>query len=173
MLVRVYVMITADAFLDRDAALKQEVGLGHGRLTVRALKVVSGFKTIGVIPSVQPTHCTSDMYWATDRLGPGRARGAYLWQTFLRQGVVLAGGSDAPVESIAVLPGLYAAVTRQDAKGWPEGGWHPAERVSIEDAIRMFSAGAAWAAFEEADRGAVTPGRRADLTVVTRDVTAV
>ncbi|MBW8729403.1 MAG: amidohydrolase, partial [Inquilinus limosus] len=90
---------------------------------------VPRFKSLGVIPSVQPTHCTSDMRWAEARVGPVRIMGAYLWKTFLDQGVVLAGGSDAPVDSIAVLPGLYAAVTRQDARGWPPGGWHPQERV--------------------------------------------
>jgi predicted amidohydrolase YtcJ len=113
------------------------------------------------------------MYWATDRLGAQRAEGAYLWKTFLDQGVRLPAGRDAPVESIEVVPGLYAAVTRQDAKGWPEGGWHARERVSAEEALRMFSADVAWAAFEEADRGAIAPGKRADFTVLSRDPTAV
>jgi predicted amidohydrolase YtcJ len=134
---------------------------------------VPRFKSLGVIPSVQPTHCTSDMYWAGDRLGPERVKGAYLWKTFLKQGVVLAGGSDAPVESIAVLPGLHAAVTRQDAKGWPEGGWRPEERVTVEEALAMFGEGAAFAAFEEKERGRIAQGMRADLTVLTRDVTAL
>jgi len=133
---------------------------------------VPRFKSLGVIPSMQPTHCTSDMYWAEARLGPERAKGAYLWKTFLAQAVPVAGGSDAPVESIEVIPGLYAAVTRQDAKGWPAGGWHPAERVTIEEALEMFSKHAAFAAFEEHDRGQVAVGRRADLTVLSRDVTA-
>jgi len=113
------------------------------------------------------------MYWATDRLGAERAKGAYLWRTFLDQGLRLPAGSDAPVESIAVVPGLHAAVTRQDAKGWPAGGWHPDERVSAEEALRMFSADVAYAAFEEADRGAITVGRRADFTVLGQDPTAV
>jgi len=134
---------------------------------------VPRFKSLGVIPSMQPTHCTSDMYWAEARLGPERAKGAYLWKSFLEQGVPIAGGSDAPVESIDVIPGLYAAVTRQDAKGWPPGGWHPEERVTIEEALAMFSKHAAFAAFEEHDRGQVTVGRRADLSVLTRDVTAI
>jgi predicted amidohydrolase YtcJ len=75
------------------------------------------------------------------------------------------------VEDIAVIPGLYAALTRQDAKGWPEGGWHPEERVTAEEAIAMFSLGAAYAAFEEGERGRIAPGMRADLTVLTRDPT--
>ena len=134
---------------------------------------VPRFKALGVVPSVQPTHCTSDMYWATDRLGERRAEGAYLWRTFLDLGLRLPAGSDAPVESAAVVAGLYAAVTRQDAKGWPEGGWHPRERVSAEEALRMFSADVAWAAFEEEDRGVIAAGKRADFTVLSRDPTAV
>ena len=140
---------------------------------VLAAADVPRFKALGVIPSMQPTHCTSDMYWAGDRLGPERAKGAYLWKTFLAQGVPVPGGSDAPVEKIDVLPGLYAAVTRQDAKGWPEGGWHPEERVTIAEALTMFARSAAFAAFEEDDRGTIAPGKRADLTGFTRDVTAV
>lgn len=133
---------------------------------------VDRFRALGVVPSVQPTHATSDMYWATDRVGPKRAEGAYLWKTFLAQGLRLPAGSDAPVESIAVVPGLHAAVTRQDAKGWPEGGWRPGERVSAEEALRMFSTDVAWAAFEEADRGTITVGKRADFTVLSQDPTA-
>ena len=134
---------------------------------------VPRFKSLGVIPSMQPTHCTSDMYWAEDRLGAERGQGAYLWKTFLKQGVPVAGGSDAPVESIAVLPGIYAAITRQDAKGWPPGGWHPEERVTALEAVQMFARDAAFAAFEENDRGSIAPGKRADFTVLTRDVTAI
>jgi len=262
--VRAYVMVRADEFLAGGAFLAPEIGLGDGRLTVRAVKVVADgalgsrgalllapysdepgtrglatvepetlravlqralaqgfqvaahaigdaanrmvldayeaafgpgggarrrfriehaqvlapadvprFKALGVIPSMQPTHCTSDMYWALDRLGPERAKGAYLWTTFLAQGVPVAGGSDAPVEKIDVLPGLYAAVTRQDARGWPEGGWHPEERVTIVEALKMFAGSAAFAAFEEEDRGTIAVGKRADLTVFTRDVTAI
>jgi len=134
---------------------------------------VPRFEKLGVIPSMQPTHCTSDMYWAEKRLGPERIKGAYLWKTFLERGVTIAGGSDAPVEKIAVLPGLYAAVTRQDAKGWPAGGWHPQERVSLREALAMFTLGAARAAFEEAERGSIEVGKRADFTVLSRDITAL
>lgn len=134
---------------------------------------VPRFERLGVIPSMQPTHCTSDMYWAEARLGPERAKGAYLWKTFLRRGVPIAGGSDAPVEQIAVLPGLFAAVTRQDAKGWPPGGWHPAERVGLRDALDMFARDAAFAAFEEGERGTIAVGKRADFTVLSRDITAL
>jgi predicted amidohydrolase YtcJ len=134
---------------------------------------VPRFKALGVIPSMQPTHCTSDMPWAETRLGVERARGAYLWKTFLDQGVPVAGGSDAPVESIDPRLGLYAAVTRQDRDGHPPGGWHPDERVSARQALDMFTRHAAYAAFEEQDRGTLAIGKRADLTVFSSDVTRV
>jgi predicted amidohydrolase YtcJ len=134
---------------------------------------VPRFKALDVIPSMQPTHCTSDMYWAEARVGPQRAQGAYLWKAFLDQGVPIAGGSDAPVEEIAVLPGIFAAVTRQDAKGWPPGGWHPGQRVTLREAIEMFARGAAYAAFEEKDRGTIETGKRADFTVLSRDITTL
>jgi predicted amidohydrolase YtcJ len=140
---------------------------------ILALTDVPRFKALGVIPSMQPTHCTSDLYWAEDRVGAERGKGAYLWKTFLKQGVPVAGGSDAPVESIAVLPGIYAAVTRRDAKGWPPGGWHPEERVTALEAVQMFAGAAAFAAFEENDRGSIAPGKRADFTVLTKDVTVI
>jgi predicted amidohydrolase YtcJ len=100
-------------------------------------------------------------------------KGAYLWKTLLDQGVPVPAGSDAPVESIAVMPGIMAAVTRQDAKGWPPGGWQPQERVTLEQALRMFTRDAAFAAFDEGDRGAITVGRRADFTVLGRDLATV
>jgi len=155
------------AFVGRDgAALRFRVE--HAQLL--APSDVPRFKRLGVLPSMQPTHCTSDMYWAADRVGPERVKGAYLWKTFLDQGVRVPAGSDAPVERIDVMPGLQAAVTRQDAKGWPPGGWQPQERVSLEQALRMFTQDAAFAAFDEKDRGAIAIGMRADLTVLGADL---
>jgi predicted amidohydrolase YtcJ len=158
------------AFAGRDgAALRFRVE--HAQ--VLAAPDVPRFKRLGVLPSMQPTHCTSDMYWAGDRIGPERVKGAYLWYTFLDAGVRVPAGSDAPVERIDVLPGLQAAVTRQDAKGWPSGGWQPQERVSLEQALRMFTQDAAFAAFDEKDRGTIAVGMRADLTVVGADLEKV
>lgn len=128
------------------------------------------FARLGVIPSMQPTHATSDMYWAEDRLGPERIRYSYAWKSLIRSGVVIAGGSDAPVESIDPRLGLYAAVTRQDLKGWPEGGWLPEQRVTRVEAILMFTRWAAYAAFEENLRGEIRPGLLADLTVFEKDL---
>jgi predicted amidohydrolase YtcJ len=120
----------------------------------------------GVIASMQPTHATSDMPWAEQRLGPERIRGAYAWRTLLRSGARLAFGSDFPIEEVNPLLGLYAAVTRQDADGRPKGGWYPAERLTAEEALRAFTTGAAYAAFAEDERGTIKPGMSADLTVL-------
>ena len=122
---------------------------------------------------MQPTHATSDMYWAEARLGAERAKGAYAWRTVLNAGGRLALGSDFPVEAVNPFFGLLAAVTRQDQKGWPEGGWHPTERLTLAEAIRGFTSDAAYAAFEEESRGTIEPGKLADLTIVEGDLYAM
>lgn len=120
----------------------------------------------GIIASMQPTHATSDMYWAEERIGPERIKGAYAWRKLLDAGGQLALGSDFPVEDVNPLFGIYAAVTRQDQKGWPEGGWYPKERLTLREAIRGFTINAASAAFEERSRGTIEPGKLADFTIV-------
>jgi len=131
---------------------------------------VGRFGELGVIPSMQPTHATSDMYWVADRLGEERLEGAYLWKSYLEQGLRIPGGSDAPVEELDPLLGFYAAVTRQDLQGWPEGGWFPDERVSREQALRMFTYDAAYGAFMEDEVGSLEPGKYADFVVFDRDL---
>ncbi len=127
------------------------------------------FAALGVIASIQPTHATSDMPWAIDRLGARRLEGAYAWRTLVAAGVRLAGGSDAPVESERPLLGFYAAVTRQDLEGRPPGGWEPGQRLTRPEALALFTAGAAYAAFEEGTRGRIAQGFDADLTVLGGD----
>ena len=127
----------------------------------------------GIIASMQPTHATSDMYWAEARLGPERVKGAYAWRKVLNAGGRLALGSDFPVEDVNPFFGLYAAVTRQDQKGWPAGGWYPEERLTLAEAIRGFTLDAAYAAFEEQSRGSIAPGKLADFTVVEGDLFAM
>jgi hypothetical protein len=127
---------------------------------------------LGVISAMQPTHATSDMPWAEDRLGEERARGAYAWRTVLDAGGRLALGSDFPVEDVDPLLGLYAAVTRQDLEGKPEGGWFPLQKLTIAEAIRGFTLDAAYAAFEEDRRGSIDVGKFADLTIVRPDPTS-
>jgi predicted amidohydrolase YtcJ len=130
---------------------------------------VPRFGREGVIASMQPVHATSDMPWAEARVGPARIAGAYAWRTLKRAGARLAGGSDFPVESENPLHGFYAAVTRQDLRGQPSGGWRPAERLTRAEALALFTSDAAWAAFEEGSRGKIAPGFAADLTVFAKD----
>jgi len=128
------------------------------------------FEELGVIAAMQPTHATSDMYWAGERLGPQRLAGAYAWQSLLDSGAVLAFGSDFPVEEVNPMLGIYAAVSRQDTAGWPEGGWQVQERISREDAIRAFTLDAAYAGFMEQQIGSLETGKRADFIVLQEDV---
>jgi predicted amidohydrolase YtcJ len=118
------------------------------------------------IASMQPTHATSDMPWAEQRVGAERIKGAYAWRTVLDGGVPLAAGSDFPVEEVSPLHGIYAAVTRQDGSGAPAGGWYPAQRMTLDEALTAFTYGAAYAGFAEDTRGRLAPGRLADLTVL-------
>jgi predicted amidohydrolase YtcJ len=123
----------------------------------------------GIIASVQPTHATSDMPWAEVRVGPERIRGAYAWQRLKASGAVLALGSDFPVERPDVLAGLYAARTRQDARGEPSAGWYPDQRLSGQEALEGFTVGAAYAAFAEGQRGRLKPGMDADFVALSVD----
>ncbi|MCZ6696947.1 MAG: amidohydrolase family protein, partial [Acidobacteria bacterium] len=134
---------------------------------------IERLQRLGVIASMQPTHATSDMYWAEQRVGAERGRGLYAWRWILDAGIPLASGSDFPVELVRPLNGLYAAVTRQDHEKWPEGGWHPSQRMTLEEAIRSFTTTAAYAAFEETTRGRIAPGYSADLTVFGRDLQTI
>jgi hypothetical protein len=150
------------------------------------------FRQLGVIPSMQPTHCTSDMYWAEARLGPERVREAYAWQSLLRTGVIICGGSDFPVEHPNPIAGIFAAVTRRDQQGIPRtaddarryfqlsgrgvtnandfnGGWYSGQRMSRMDAVRSFTAWAAFAAFEENQKGTLERGKLADFIVLSCD----
>lgn len=127
------------------------------------------FAKLHVIASMQPTHCTSDLRWVDERVGPRRARGAYAWKSLLESGAVLAFGSDFPVESQNPFPGLYAAVTRQTPDGKPPGGWHPEQRLSRDEALRAFTLGAAYASREESLKGSLKPGKLADFVIIDRD----
>ena len=127
----------------------------------------------GIVASMQPTHQTSDRLMAEKRLGPNRLKGAYAWRTIERSGARLAFGSDFPVESPNPFPGLSAAISRQDPKGTPPGGWRPEERVSFETALAGFTRNAAFAGFAEDRIGSLEPGKWADFILVDRDPTKV
>jgi len=131
---------------------------------------VEKFVSLGIIPAMQPTHCTSDMYFVEDRIGAERAKGAYAWRWFIDAGLVIPCGSDFPVESNNPLLGIYAAITRQDASGWPPGGWHPDQRMTIEEAIKGFTIWAAYSAFQEDVLGSIEVGKYADFTVLDKDI---
>lgn len=147
---------------------------GEGRHRVEHAQVVAmedipRFLELGLIASMQPTHATSDMNMAEDRVGADRILGAYAWQTFLEQGTVVAGGSDFPVEHVNPFYGLHSAITRQDHEGRPPQGWYPAERLTREQALRAFTLDAAHAAFDEERLGTLEPGKLADFILVDRD----
>jgi predicted amidohydrolase YtcJ len=127
----------------------------------------------GIIASMQPTHQTSDRLMAQERLGPDRLAGAYAWQTVLKSGARLAFGTDFPVESPNPFPGLAAAVSRQDMKGQPPGGWMPSERLTFAQALSAYTRGGAYAGFAETKIGSLEPGKWADFIIVDRDPTAV
>ncbi len=183
-----------------EAALKEHPVADH-RLRVEhaqvlALNDIPRFRQLGIIPSMQPTHCTSDMYWAEARLGPARVLGAYAWRSLLSTGVIISGGSDFPVESPNPILGIYAAVSRQDLNGRPrnaqdvraffqlsssgisdtsafENGWYTSQRMTREEAIRAYTTWASYAAFQERLLGSLEKGKLADFVILSRDIMQV
>jgi len=153
-------------FPDRDLRFRIE----HAQ--VLAAEDVPRFGKLGILAAMQPTHATSDMPWAEARLGPERIGGAYAWRSVLDGGARIVGGSDFPVEEVSPLLGIYAAVTRQDRKGEPSGGWYPAQRLTLEEAVRVFSLEPAYASFVENSRGRLAAGYVADITVFDRALRA-
>jgi predicted amidohydrolase YtcJ len=128
------------------------------------------FAKLGVIPSMQPSHAISDLFFAPARLGMDRLADAYPWQSFLKSGCIIAGGSDAPVERGEPMIEFYAAVARKSIKGESAEGWHPEQAVSREQALKMFTIWPAYAAFEEKDKGSIEPGKLADFAVLSQDI---
>jgi predicted amidohydrolase YtcJ len=156
-------------------------------------KDIPRFAALGVIPSMQPVHCTSDMRWAEARLGPKRIRGAYAWRSLLNTGVSICAGSDSPIESPDPRYGFYAAVTRQDSSGVPSSwrdvveqfqlssagvvdtsqfsnGWYGQERMTRDEALRSFTIWGAYASFQEEVKGSIETGKLADFTIFSKDI---
>ena len=153
-------------------------GLNDKRFRIEHAQIVHPddfplFKQYSVIASVQATHATSDMRWAEDRIGPQRALGSYAWRTFLDTGVRIANGSDFPVEHPNPMLGFHAAITRQDGKGWPKQGWYPEQKLTREEALKSWTLDGAYAAFEEAEKGSLEPGKLADFVVLSKNIMEV
>jgi hypothetical protein len=174
------VQMALDAFAGAEKAayeanVKAPNGGDNFRLRIEHAQVttpaeIAQFKTLKVIASMQPNHLLTDMHWAQDRLGPKRAATSYAWLSFLNQGVALAFGTDYPVEPVTPFRGLYAAVTRQSENRKQE--YFPEQRLTIDQAIAAYTAGPAFAEFEEKEKGRLMPGMLADFVVLDRDVTA-
>ena len=131
------------------------------------------FKALGIIPSMQPSHAIGDLHFAPARLGPDRLAGAYAWRALIDAGSVIAGGSDAPVEQGDPRIEFYAAVARKDLKGQSGEGWHPEQKVTRAEALKMFTLWPAYAAFMEQDLGTIEVGKLADFTGFSRDIMTV
>jgi predicted amidohydrolase YtcJ len=128
------------------------------------------FAKLGIIPSMQPSHAIGDLHFAPSRLGIARLAGAYAWNSFIKSGVIVPGGSDAPVERGEPMIEFYAAVARKDIRGFSGEGWHPEEAVARDQALKMFTIWPAYVAFEENLRGSLQVGKLADMTVLSADI---
>jgi predicted amidohydrolase YtcJ len=128
------------------------------------------FKQLGIIPSMQPSHAIGDLFFVPSRIGLERTKGAYAWQSFFALGLPVAGGSDAPVERGEPMIEFYAAVARKSLDGKSGPGWHPEEKVTRDQALRMFTWNAAYVAFEEDRHGSIEVGKAADFTVLDHDI---
>src|SRR5215203_6216688 len=131
------------------------------------------FAKLGIIPSMQPSHAIGDLFFAPSRLGVPRLAGSYAWESFIKSGVVVPGGSDAPVERGEPMIEFYAAVARKDQKGFSGEGWHPEEAVTRAQALKMFTIWPAHAAFEEKLRGTIEVGKLADFTILSADIMTI
>jgi predicted amidohydrolase YtcJ len=163
--------VVLDAF---DAALKAVPTADH-RFRIEHAQVISladipRFAKMGVIPSMQASHQTSDMRWAEARVGPERIKGAYAWRSLLNTGVVIPNGSDFPVEEVNPLISFHSAVSRQDATNWPPGGWYPEQAMTRDEALKAMTIWPAYAGFQERTMGSITPGKYADFVILDRDI---
>jgi predicted amidohydrolase YtcJ len=175
------VQMALDAFAEaekaaKDGKVKAADGAADYRLRIEHAQVTSPqqilrFKELKVIASMQPSHLLTDMNWAEARLGPKRAAHSYAWAEFLKRGVVLAFGTDYPVEPVTPFRGLYAAVTRENENG--KKSYYPEQKLMIEQAIAAYTTGSAFAEFDEKQKGKLEPGMLADFVVLDRDITSV
>ncbi len=158
----------AAAYQTHPQAITLRNRVEHAQIV--SLQDIPRFVPLQLIASMQPTHATSDMNMAEQRIGAERIKGAYAWQRFLKQGTVVAGGSDFPVESPNPFFGLYSAVTREDHQGQPPGGWYPQQHLSLRQALRAFTLDAAYAEHAEKTLGTLEPGKWADFILIDHDL---
>lgn len=157
-----------------EAALKENPVADH-RFRIEHAQIlhhadIPRFAALGVIPSMQASHQTSDMYWAGTRLGLGRLYGAYAWRSLLESGVIIPNGSDFPVEQVNPLISFHAAFARQDADNWPPNGWFPEQKMTRDEALKSITIWPAYAGFQEKELGSLTPGKYADFVVLDQDI---
>ena len=160
-----------------DSALRKNPVADH-RFRIEHAQVISPadiprFVQLGVIPSMQASHQTSDMGWAEDRVGHDRIKGAYAWRTLIDQGSIIPNGSDFPVEEVNPLLSFHAAITRQNPENQPAGGWYPEQKMTRDEALKAMTLWPAYAAFQEKILGSLSPGKYADFVVLDRDVMRV
>lgn len=161
--------------LDAFARAREANGTRERRWRIEHAQVVRAedlarYRDLGVVASIEPSHCIDDMRWAEKRIGAARVRDAYRFKSFLDAGIPVAFGTDWFVEPLDPRLGLYAAVTRELPEGGPPGGWNPGERISLEDAIDLYTRGSAYAERTEAVKGTLEPGKLADLVVFAADL---
>jgi len=164
--------------LDEMEAALREVPVADHRFRIEHAQIVNSediprFAKLGVIPSMQASHQTSDMYWAGNRIGPVRLLGAYAWRSLLNSGVIIPNGSDFPVERVNPLISFHAAVARQDANDYPAGGWFPEQRMTRDEALKSMTIWPAYASFMEKEVGSLEPGKLADFVILDQDIMRV
>jgi predicted amidohydrolase YtcJ len=150
------------------AAKDHRLRVEHAQVV--ALEDIPKFAPLGIVVSMQPPHCTSDMAWAETRVGPGRIKGAYAWRSFLKTGIHLTLNSDFPGETLNPFYGMYAAETRQTPDGKPAGGWYPDQCLTRQEVLRAYTIEAAYSGFEENIKGKIRPGMLADFIVLSDDI---
>ena len=132
-------------------------------------EMIERMRKLPIVLDIQPTFYCTDLHWIADRVGPERAAHSYQWKTYLDKGLLLLGGSDSPVEDFNPWIGIYAAVTRKDVEGYPEGGSHPEEKVSVFDALSMYTRNIPLATGDDAFLGTLEAGKFADMVIVDRN----
>lgn len=157
-----------DGMTPEEQAKRLPFRIIHAQMATPEL--IERMKKLPIVLDIQPTFLMTDLHWIEERVGKERAVLSYPWKTYLDAGLIMAGGSDAPVESFNPWIGIYATVTRQDMDGYPVGGYHPNEKVSVYDAVCMYSKNVAYANGDQDLMGTIEAGKFADMVVIDRDI---